>query len=150
MLCPNVPPPATPGRSSTRSGPGCCLLPSPGNDRLGPPKHLSADTMTWLQRSLVVAARWFASLSFKGFRHSAWLGRISPSGRSLLPGAPALTRTGLSPARTSRLSGRTIGNQYSASSEQKAKPHARWLGLRFRCPCSTPPCESLIEQYPRG
>jgi hypothetical protein len=24
------------------------------------------------------------------------------------------------------------------------------LKRRFRCPCSTPPCESLIEQYPRG
>src|SRR5579872_5074948 len=114
MLCPSVPPPATPGRSSTRSGPECCLLPSPRNDRLGPPKHLSADTLTRLQRSLVVAARWFAPLSFKGFRHSAWLERISPSGRSLLPGAPALTRTGLSPARTSRLSGRTIDQRLTA------------------------------------
>src|SRR3954451_11881364 len=36
------------------------------------------------------------------------LGRISPPGWSLLPGAPALTRTGLPPARTTRLSGRTI------------------------------------------
>src|SRR5262249_6812551 len=35
--------------------------------------------------------------------------RISPSGWSLLPGAPPLTRTGLPPARTTRLSGRTIG-----------------------------------------
>ena len=35
-------------------------------------------------------------------------GRISPSGWSLLPGAPALTRTGLAPARTTRLSGRTL------------------------------------------
>lgn len=57
---------------------------------------------------LIVAARWFASLSFKGFRHSASAGRISPPASSLLPGATALTRTGLSPARTIRLSGRTI------------------------------------------
>ena len=59
--------------------------------------------MTRLLRSLIVAARWFAPLSFKGFRHSARLGRISPPGWSLLPGAPALTRTGLAPARTTRL-----------------------------------------------
>jgi len=64
--------------------------------------------MTRLQRSPVVAARWFAPLSCKGFRHSARRGRISPLGWSLLPGAPALTRTGLTPARTIRLSGRTI------------------------------------------
>jgi hypothetical protein len=35
-------------------------------------------------------------------------GRISPSGWSLLPGASALTRTGLPPVRTTRLSGRTM------------------------------------------
>jgi hypothetical protein len=65
--------------------------------------------MTWLRRSLVVAARFLAPLSFKGFRHSAWHGRISPPVWSLLPGAPALTRTDLSSARTTRLrSGRTI------------------------------------------
>src|SRR5450432_1401045 len=64
--------------------------------------------MTRLLRSLIVAARWLAPLSFKGFRHSARRGRISPSGWSLLPGAAALTRTGLAPARTSRLSGRTM------------------------------------------
>src|SRR5215831_9447915 len=29
LLCPDVPPPASPERSSIRSGPGCCLLPSP-------------------------------------------------------------------------------------------------------------------------
>jgi hypothetical protein len=29
LLCPNVPPPETPKRSSIPSGPGCCLLPSP-------------------------------------------------------------------------------------------------------------------------
>jgi len=44
--------------SEPRRGPAdprvfvCCLLPSPRHDRLGPLKHLSADTMTWLQRSL--------------------------------------------------------------------------------------------------
>src|SRR5579862_3025024 len=64
--------------------------------------------MTRLLRSLIVAARRFAPLSFKGFRHSARLGRISPSGWSLLPGAPALTRTRLSLVRTTRLSGRTM------------------------------------------
>src|SRR5665213_1062509 len=109
MLFGNVPPLATPERSSTPSGLAeCCLLPSPRHDRLGPFKHLSADNMTWLQRSLLVAARFLAPLFFKGFRHSASHGRISPPDGSLLPGAPALTRTGLSPARTSRLSGRTI------------------------------------------
>ncbi len=108
LLCPNVPPPPTPGRSSIRSGLECCLSPSPRHERLGPPKHLSADNPTSLLRSLIVAARRFAPLSFKGFRHSARLGRISPPGWCLLPGAPALTRTGLSPARTSRLSGRTM------------------------------------------
>jgi hypothetical protein len=106
----NVPPPATPERSSTPSGLAeYCLLPSPRHDRLGPFKHLSADNMTWLQRSLNVAARFLAPLFFKGFRHSASYGRISPPDGSLLPGAPALTRTDLSSARKSRLSGRTIG-----------------------------------------
>ncbi len=110
MLLGNVPPPSTPERSSTPSGlTECCLLPSPRYDRLGPFKHLSADNMTWLQRSLNVAARFLAPLFFKGFRHSASYGRISPPAWSLLPGAPALTRTGLPPARPSRLrSGRTI------------------------------------------
>ena len=107
LLCPNVPPPETPQRSNIRSGLGCCLLPSPRHDRLGPLEHLSADNLTRLQRSPVVAARWFAPL-LQGFRHSARPTRISPLGWSLLPGAPALTRTGLSPARTTRLSGRTM------------------------------------------
>ena len=49
---------------------------------------------------------------WKGFRHSAQPGRISPPGWSLLPGAPALTRAGLSPARTARLTGRTIQAWY--------------------------------------
>jgi hypothetical protein len=40
--------------------------------------------------------------------NSARLGPISPPGWSLLPGAPALGRTGLSLARTMRLSGRII------------------------------------------
>ena len=51
LLCPDVPPPATPERSSIPSVPRCCLLPSPRNDRLGPPKHLSADYLTRLLRS---------------------------------------------------------------------------------------------------
>jgi hypothetical protein len=34
---------------------------------LGPFKHLSADTMTWLQRSLDIAARFLAPFFFKGF-----------------------------------------------------------------------------------
>jgi len=63
----NVPPPSTPERSSSRSGLDCCLLPSPRHDRLGPFKHLSADNMTWLQRSLNVAARFLAPVSFNGF-----------------------------------------------------------------------------------
>src|ERR1700677_546023 len=36
----NVPPPYTPKRSNSRSGLDCCMLPSPGNERLGPLKHL--------------------------------------------------------------------------------------------------------------
>jgi len=61
----NVPPPTTPERSSTPSGLAeYCLLPSPRYDRLGPFKHLSAENMTWLQRSLNVAARFLAPLSF--------------------------------------------------------------------------------------
>jgi len=36
------------------------------------------------------------------------VGRISPSDWSLLPGASALTRTGLPPARSTRLPGRTM------------------------------------------
>src|SRR5689334_12458960 len=44
----------------------CCLLPSPGHERLGSPKHLSADNLTRLLRSLFVAARWFAPLLFEG------------------------------------------------------------------------------------
>src|SRR3974390_1810069 len=49
---------------------------------------------------------------WKGFRHSARPGWISPPGWSLLPGAPALTRAGLSPARTARRTGRTIHAWY--------------------------------------
>ena len=112
LLCPNVPPPETPRRSSIPSGLECCLLPSPRHDRLGPPKHLSADNLTRLQRSPIVAARWLAPLCCKGFRHSARPARIFPLGWSLLPGAPALTRTGLAPARTTRLSGRTMPRLY--------------------------------------
>jgi hypothetical protein len=104
----NVPPPHTPERSSSRSGPDCCLLPSPRHDRLGPFKHLSADNMTWLQRSLNVAARFLAPCSCTGFRRPALVCRISPSIWGLLPGAPALTRTDLASARTTRLSGRTM------------------------------------------
>ena len=77
--------------------------------------------MTRLLRSLFVAARWFAPLSFKGFRHSAWLGRISPPGWSLLPGASALTRTGLPPARTTRLSGRTMPSHLPPHKHDQSK-----------------------------
>jgi hypothetical protein len=49
-------------RSSIRSGLECCLLPSPCHERLGPPKHLSADNLSRLLRSLIVAARRFAPL----------------------------------------------------------------------------------------
>jgi hypothetical protein len=77
--------------------------------------------MTRLLRSLIVAARRFAPLSFQGFRHSARLGRISPPGWSLLPGAPALTRTGLPPARTTRLSGRTMTRHLIMSSRQASQ-----------------------------
>ena len=46
--------------------------------------------MTWLQRSLNVAARFLAPRSFTGFRCPALVCRISPSNWDLLPGAPAL------------------------------------------------------------
>ena len=109
MLFGNVPPPRTPERSSSPSGLAeCCLLPSPRHDRLGPFKHLSAENMTWLQRSLNVAARFLAPCSFTGFRRPALAWRISSPDWGLLPGAPALTRTDLSSARTTRLSGRTM------------------------------------------
>lgn len=58
------------------------LLPSPCYERLGSPKHLSANNLTRLRRSPIVAARWFAPLLIEGLRHSARLGRISPPGRS--------------------------------------------------------------------
>src|SRR5882672_8575956 len=49
--------PAAPSSDRTR-----CLLPSPRNDRLGSPEHLSADHLSRLQRSLLmVAARVLAS-----------------------------------------------------------------------------------------
>jgi hypothetical protein len=41
-------------------------LASPRHERLRPFKHLSADTVTRLQRSLNVTARFLAPLSFKG------------------------------------------------------------------------------------
>jgi len=54
----NVPPGLRPrGESSARSGPECCLLPSPCHEKLGSPKHLSADNLSRLLRSLMVAAR---------------------------------------------------------------------------------------------
>ena len=91
--------------------------------------------MTRLLRSLIVAARWLAPLSFKGFRHSARLGRISPPGWSLLPGAPALTRTGLAPARTSRLSGRTIGLDFNMlKSGFSPYENRHWRGSRWLFP----------------
>ncbi len=99
--------------SSTPSGLAeYCLLPSLRHDRLGPFKHLSADTMTWLQRSLNVAARFLAPL-FQGLTPGSY-GRISPPAWSLLPGAPALTRTDLSSARKSRLAGRTMVRVYGS------------------------------------
>jgi hypothetical protein len=56
-------------------------LPSPRNDRLGPFKHLSADNMTWLQRSLIVAARFLAPCFFTGFRRPALpSGSLPPTG----------------------------------------------------------------------
>jgi len=64
--------------------------------------------MTWLQRSLNVAARFLAPVFFNGFRHPARTEGIAALVWGLLPGAPALTRTGLAPARRTRLSGRTM------------------------------------------
>lgn len=74
----------------------------------GPLQQLSADYLARLLRSRIVAARRVAPLSCKRFRRSAWLGRISPLGWSLLSGAPALTRRGLAPAGRSRISGRAM------------------------------------------
>src|SRR5271166_7077637 len=67
-----------------------------------------------MQRSLRVAARFLAPCSRTGFRRPALVCRISPSNWGLLPGAPALTRTDLSSARTTRLSGRTMAKVYIA------------------------------------
>jgi hypothetical protein len=49
-----------PGEIQHPFRPGCCLLPSPWYERLGSPKHLSADNVSRLLRLLIVAARWFA------------------------------------------------------------------------------------------
>src|SRR5271166_1813612 len=68
-----------------------------------------------MQRSLRVAARFLAPCSRTGFRRPALVCRISPSNWGLLPGAPALTRTDLSSARRTRLSGRTMRNILSAA-----------------------------------
>src|ERR1700733_13763103 len=87
--------------------------------------------MTWLQRSLNVAARFLAPCSFTGFRRPALARRISPSGWGLLPGAPALTRTDLSSARTTRLSGRTMFN-YRTAKEKVAETSTTFLDLRFK------------------
>jgi hypothetical protein len=37
------------------------------HERLGSPKHLSADNLTGLLRSLIVAARWFVPLLAEDF-----------------------------------------------------------------------------------
>src|SRR5580704_9509271 len=84
--------------------------------------------MTWLQRSLNVAARFLAPCSCTGFRRPALVCRISPSNWGLLPGAPALTRTDLSSARTTRLSGRTKVPVYRAWAQ--ALRNARRRGVR--------------------
>jgi len=52
FFCADVPPASTPEKSNRRSGPACCLLPSPRHDRLGALKRLSAEEMTRLWRSL--------------------------------------------------------------------------------------------------
>src|SRR6185437_11076076 len=78
----NVPPPTTPERSSTPSGfAECCLLPSPRYDRLRPFKHLSAENMTWLQRSLIVAAASLLPSLSKAFDAPLWpLGSLLQAG----------------------------------------------------------------------
>jgi hypothetical protein len=93
LLCPSVPP-ETPGRSSTRSDSECCLLPSLLYERLGPPKHLSAESMTRLLRSLIVAAHRLAPLSFEGF--DTPLGSVG----TLLPAGVCYRRSGAYPDGT--------------------------------------------------
>jgi hypothetical protein len=82
----------------------CCLR----RDMIGSalPNTFRLIILTRLQRSPVVAARWLAPLCFKGFRHSGAGGLLRSAGvcyRALrrLPGRD------FSPARTTRLSGRT-------------------------------------------
>ena len=76
----------------------------------------------------LVAARFVAPPS--GLSTLRLDGRISPSTRSLLPGAPALTRTGLSPARVIQLSRRTTRSLYAYSSTGTGRRGLRWcLGL---------------------
>jgi hypothetical protein len=88
----NVPPSTTPERSSRRSGPDGCLLPSPRSDRLGPFKHLSAENMTWLPRSLNVASRFLAPALSQPLHAPLWpQGSLLPAGvcyraRRRLPG----------------------------------------------------------------
>src|SRR6185312_3150290 len=80
-----------------------CPSPSPRNDRLGPPLRLSADTLSRLQASLLmITARTFAP-SRKRLSTVRSAPRVSPRRWTRLPGAPALTRTGLSPAGSMQL-----------------------------------------------
>jgi hypothetical protein len=61
-----------------------------------------------IRRSASLAADSVRHMATRLFDTPLHPDRISPPGWSLLPGAPAFTRAGLSPARTARLSGRTM------------------------------------------
>ena len=79
----------------------------PSYERLGPPQRLSADNLTGLQPSLNVTARCLAPSSSEVLIPRLNV-KLSPHVRGLLPGAPTLTRTGLSPVSMTQFSGHTI------------------------------------------
>ena len=112
------------------------------HDRLRPLKHLSADNIgSRPQRSLLVAARWlrWPSLS-RAFDYSASCGRISPRRTSLLPGAPALTRTVTSTCWIKASCRTHHARYYSAELVRKCSGHG--IGeLVF----GSEPCSDLID-----
>ena len=93
--------------------------------RKSAPNCCRTHNLTRLQRSLNVATRFLAPLVFKGLRHSVSCGRrISPPDGSLLPGAPALTRS---------LSCRVRDSPGCGGSRSPTNP-AACSPLRGRCP----------------
>jgi hypothetical protein len=103
----NVPPPLPRGRPTSTSDSVRCLLPSPWHDRLGHPKHLSADNLTRLARR-PLALRPAVLLPPRRLLSVRSVDTITGADWTLLPGASALTRAELSSAGTMRLSRRTM------------------------------------------